>query len=137
MNGDEDLGEDITMKGNKFHFNQAAPVSQALFATGMNGDEDLGEDITMKGNKFHFVQNPQALFATGMNGDEDLGEDITMKGQKFHFNQAALMQMQKEGDAEAAAIHAADWTGYTFPEKMHTLDPKIDKTHTAFYAQRD
>lgn len=21
MNGDEDLGEDITMKGNKFHFN--------------------------------------------------------------------------------------------------------------------
>ena len=22
MNGDEDLGEDITMKGNKFHFNQ-------------------------------------------------------------------------------------------------------------------
>ena len=22
MNGDEDLGEDITMKGDKFHFNQ-------------------------------------------------------------------------------------------------------------------
>ena len=52
MNGDEDLGEDITMKGNKFHFNQ----NLAQFATGMNGDEDLGEDITMKGNKFHFNQ---------------------------------------------------------------------------------
>ena len=77
MNGDEDLGEDITMKGAKFHFNQQ---QQALFATGMNGDEDLGEDITMKGQKFHFNQQPQALFATGMNGDEDLGEDITMKG---------------------------------------------------------
>ena len=51
MNGDEDLGEDITMKGAKFHFVQKP---QALFATGMNGDEDLGEDITMKGNKFHF-----------------------------------------------------------------------------------
>ena len=80
------------------------------------------------------------LFATGMNGDEDLGEDITMKGQKFHFNQqpqpiGALMQMQ--GDGEAAAIHKADWTGYTFPDKVHTLDPKIAKTHTAFYAQRD
>ena len=116
------------------------PANNMLFATGMNGDEDLGEDITMKGQKFHFIQKPQALFATGMNGDEDLGEDITMKGQKFHFNQqpqpiGALMQMQ--GDGEAAAIHKADWTGYTFPDKVHTLDPKIAKTHTAFYAQRD
>merc|ERR1712127_274692 len=72
MNGDEDLGEDITMKGNKFHFNQN--LAQAKFATGMNGDEDLGEDITMKGNKFHFNQNlVQSNFATGMNGDEGLG----------------------------------------------------------------
>ena len=88
MNGDEDLGEDITMKGNKFHFVEK-PAQLAQFATGMNGDEDLGEDITMKGNKFHFVEKPAQLaqFATGMNGDEDLGEDITMKGNKFHFNQ--------------------------------------------------
>merc|ERR1719460_593537 len=71
MNGDEDLGEDITMKGEKFHY------AQKKFATGMNGDEDMGEDITMKGEKFHYGQKPQALFATGMNGDEDLGEDIT------------------------------------------------------------
>ena len=81
MNGDEDLGEDITMKGDKFHYNQR-PSQHKLFATGMNGDEDLGEDITMKGDKFHYNQ-----FATGMNGDEDLGEDITMKGDKFHYNQ--------------------------------------------------
>ena len=47
MNGDEDLGEDITMKGQKFHYNQA--LAQQRWATGMNGDEDLGEDITMKG----------------------------------------------------------------------------------------
>ena len=53
MNGDEDLGEDITMKGDKFHF---AQHNLAQFATGMNGDEDLGEDITMKGDKFHYVQ---------------------------------------------------------------------------------
>jgi len=57
MNGDEDLGEDITMKGDKFHFIQK-PAEYVQFATGMNGDEDLGEDITMKGDKFHFVQNP-------------------------------------------------------------------------------
>merc|ERR1711934_1185524 len=55
MNGDEDLGEDITMKGEKFHYNQK-PGNQQLFATGMNGDEDLGEDIIMKGEKFHYNQ---------------------------------------------------------------------------------
>ena len=130
MNGDEDLGEDITMKGNKFHFNQN--LVQSNFATGMNGDEDLGEDITMKGNKFHFNQeNQQKLvqFATGMNGDEDLGEDITMKGNKFHFNQELL---QVQGEPEATA-HKADWEGYTQPDKVHTLDPKVAKTHTAWY----
>merc|ERR1719263_1248031 len=76
MNGDEDLGEDITMKGDKFHFNQR-PAQYVQFATAMNGD------------KFHFNQYIQtgSHFATGMNGDEDLGEDITMKGDKFHFVQ--------------------------------------------------
>ena len=38
MNGDEDLGQDIIMKGDKFHYNQ----DLVQFATGMNGDEDLG-----------------------------------------------------------------------------------------------
>jgi hypothetical protein len=137
MNGDEDLGQDITMKGQKFHYNQA-PAAEALFATGMNGDEDLGQDITMKGQKFHY--NQQALFATGMNGDEDLGQDITMKGQKFHYAQEAQpigALIQLNGDGEAAAIHKADWTGYTFPDKVHTIDPKEAKTHTAFYAQQN
>jgi len=55
MNGDEDLGEDISMKGDKFHYVQE-PSKQNLFATGMNGDEDLGEDISMKGDKFHYNQ---------------------------------------------------------------------------------
>jgi len=60
MNGDEDLGEDITMKGDKFHFIQDGPnkVTKPTkpFAEGMNGDEDLGEDITMKGENFHYNQ---------------------------------------------------------------------------------
>merc|ERR1712178_641065 len=57
MNGDEDLGEDIQMKGEPFHFNQANQMKLAQFATGMNGDEDLGEDIQMKGEPFHFTQH--------------------------------------------------------------------------------
>ena len=54
MNGDEDLGQDIIMKGKPFHYNQQP---QALFATGMNGDEDLGQDIIMKGKPFHYNQH--------------------------------------------------------------------------------
>jgi len=88
MNGDEDLNQDITMKGKEFHYNQA-PEDHKLFATGMNGDKDLNQDITMKGKEFHYNQAPEdhALFATGMNGDEDLGQDITMKGKGFHYSQ--------------------------------------------------
>ena len=139
MNGDEDLGEDITMKGEKFHYNQK-PEEKQLFATGMNGDEDLGEDITMKGEKFHYNQRNQqklAQFATGMNGDEDLGEDITMKGEKFHYNQRqALMNLNAPPEFEPSPPFKADTEGYGEPEKVHTLDPKSAKTHTAFYAQR-
>merc|ERR1711907_780979 len=57
MNGDEDLGEDIQMKGEPFHFAQSNQMKLAQFATGMNGDEDLGEDIQMKGEPFHFNQH--------------------------------------------------------------------------------
>merc|ERR1719460_2504279 len=55
MNGDEDLGEDIIMKGEPYHYNQKPPAKK-LFATGMNGDEDLGEDIIMKGEPYHYNQ---------------------------------------------------------------------------------
>ena len=98
MNGDEDLGEDIIMKGKPFHYDQK-PATQKLFATGMNGDEDLGEDIIMKGKPFHYDQKPstQKLFATGMNGDEDLGEDIIMKGKPFHYNQQKPQQLFATG----------------------------------------
>ena len=83
MIGDEDLGEDITMKGASYHFIQgkknslaqgqdapaffneptwretfpsAAGLAQTKFASGYIGDEDLGEDITMKGSPYHFIQ---------------------------------------------------------------------------------
>jgi hypothetical protein len=54
MNGDEDLGQDIIMKGEPYHYQQTG--SRAQFATGMNGDEDLGQDIIMKGEPFHYAQ---------------------------------------------------------------------------------
>ena len=75
-----------------------------------------------------FIETPESnsYFATGMNGDEDLGEDITMKGNKFHFiqQQNALAQ---EDPAKTEKVETLE------PEKVHTLDPKIAKSHTTFY----
>ena len=92
MNGDEDLGEDITMKGDKFHFVQN--LAQAP-KSGSSGGTAIVYDTTGYGpvEKLSFF-DPKitkahtsfySQFASGMNGDEDLGEDITMKGDKFHF----------------------------------------------------
>ena len=83
------------------------------------------------------------LFATGMNGDEDLGEDITMKGEKFHYNQRQALAQDVEEAAWAYPAQDAtepkrkdSWNaGYDAPEKVHTLDPKIAKKATTFYAQ--
>ena len=75
-----------------------------------------------------FIETPESnsYFATGMNGDEDLGEDITMKGNKFHFiqQQNALAQ---EDPAKTEKVETLE------PEKVHSLDPKIAKSHTTFY----
>lgn len=104
MNGDEDLGMDIVMKGEHYHIAQQAlqkqtvPLAGRLFASGMNGDEDLGLDIIMKGEYYHIAQNDvkvssqsaSKFFADGMNGDEDLGLDIIMKGEHYHIAQKDL-----------------------------------------------
>ena len=46
MDGDEDLGQDISMKGEFFSFLLGEPAALGMqpekFAIGMNGDEDLG-----------------------------------------------------------------------------------------------
>merc|ERR1712167_494502 len=55
MNGDEDLGEDIIMKGEPYHYTQKQQELNQ-FATGNNGDEDMGEDIIMKGEPYHYHQ---------------------------------------------------------------------------------
>jgi hypothetical protein len=60
MNGDEDLGMDIVMKGEHYHIAQRTLEKDKIpyrkpFATGMNGDEDLGLDIIMKGEYYHIA----------------------------------------------------------------------------------
>jgi len=61
MEGSEDLGMDITMKGQHFHIAQKDLAQSRVqgtskpFAEGMRGDEDLGLDIVMKGEQYHIA----------------------------------------------------------------------------------
>ena len=129
MNGDEDLGQNIIMKGDKYHYNQ----SMGQFATGMNGDEDLGQNIIMKGDKYHYNQS-MGQFATGMNGDEDLGQNIIMKGDKYHYNQRlSLGQYPYKPAAEPGA--PPYWMAYekreNAPDEVVNNDPLPECKGTA------
>ena len=88
------------------------PESNSYFATGMNGDEDLGEDITMKGNKFHFIQQQQQ---NGCGANELSADGI------------CLFKALAQEDPKTEKVEALE------PEKVHSLDPKIAKSHTTFY----
>lgn len=61
MEGDEDLGMDITMRGQRFHIAQRdlakfkVKGTSKPFADGMRGDEDLGLDIIMGGQQYHIA----------------------------------------------------------------------------------
>jgi len=79
----------------------------------MNGDEDLGEDITMKGNKFHFNQQPSANGC----GPNELAQ----------ADGICLFKALAQEEPKAEKVEALE------PEKVHTLDPKIAKSHTTFY----
>ena len=89
------------------------------------------------------------LFADGEKGDADMGLKIQMKGDKFdsykqnlvqipeYHNQRLLqIEMSEEPVAvveDAKATPKAAAVEVLAPEKVHTLDPKIAKSHTTFY----
>merc|ERR1712046_232499 len=130
------------------------PAEYVQFATGMNGDEDLGEDITMKGDKFHFVQNPLSANAMIQIKDEAEAKKEAKKAEKAEAKKAeaakkvadaAKAEAKKEGKKEgkkAGKKEAAakpdpngivyDTTGYSEPDKVHMLDPKITKISSTF-----
>ena len=102
-----------------------APQSVSLFATGMNGDEDLAEDITMKGDKFHYVQKTPA---TSSNVAKK-AEPATATATACNPGEIASVDGNCYFEGEAVQVSADP------PEKVHTLDPKIARTHTSFYGQ--
>ena len=125
MNGDEDLGEDITMKGDKFHFAQnlaqGEPVVYSTKGYGANGGVEKLSFFDPKITKAHTSFYSQ--FASGMNGDEDLGEDITMKGDKFHFAQ----NLSQDDTDPPKNSNEEPYLGYTTSTNMAPIGSKFRK----------
>jgi hypothetical protein len=95
MNGDEDLGEDITMKGNKFHFNQQ-PTNfvQVAEEPATQGDAPAKTEV-LEPEKVHVLDPKIAKTRT-----------------TFYM-----------GQNKAGAEGSTD--GYPRPEQVHTLDPMV------------
>ena len=133
MNGDEDLGEDITMKGNKFHFVQNPSLAQ-WDAKGLPAIPYPAQDAK---------QAPQKKdYAKGYDAPEQvhvLDPKIGKKATTFYLGQQEYdtkglpaipypAQDAKEGKPDKK------WNeGYDAPEQVHVLDPKTAKKATTFY----
>ena len=143
MNGDEDLGQDIIMKGEKFHYNQWNPVvvktkpGDLPVCHGTNGPDGV---------------NCKRDTCDGTNGPKDgeSGTPCTLE------EPAAIPPYSKEptagqpyattGNNAKEGIHAqvepaqnataTAFAQYPEPEKVHTLDPKIARVHTTFYDKK-
>jgi len=66
MNGDEDLGEDITMKGEKFHYSQKKDASLVQF-TG-DAEDDVASVLNARANAGHHSAAQTMDVCNGANG---------------------------------------------------------------------
>ena len=90
------------------------------------------------------------LFADGEKGDADMGLKIQMKGNRFDTYKQELIQIPNSHNQRLLAIEMSEEPAVAVvedeapakkeakaevlaPEKVHTLDPKIAKSHTTFY----
>ena len=151
MRGDEDLGQDITMKGQPFHYGQelaqwnpvvVKTVGALPVCHGTNGPDGV---------------NCARTTCDGTNGPKD-GESGTACNreepaaiQPYLTDPTAGSQYQTTGNlsptvpggADPAPVAAAtvqlngdDWVANSEPEKVHTLETKIAKQRTTFYSKK-
>merc|ERR1712086_265653 len=127
MNGDEDLGQDIIMKSDKYHYNQR--LNQ--FATGMNGDEDLGQDIIMKGDKYQYNQR--------LAQDNIKGKDIAETGvdeSVYHFVKPNVETLNWTRSKDAFAPNGSGENGWGSKVSLQQdntgrrdiAEPKVDES---------
>jgi hypothetical protein len=168
MNGDENLGETITMKGNKFSY-AGTPISapernregaQNATAAGRyaqvgaqeeenlqlrfvnNADPAEGVLFPQTGHAIHHStyyakKTPETMFLQGE--EEGSGKGTPTEG--VH-TLAPIPQMTTANGPSEFAYPNQRTTFYAQgplaePEGVHTLDPKIARTHTTFYDKQN
>ena len=173
MNGDENLGEKITMKGEKFQYAEtpyvetlSAPERNRPAATNStaagryaqvgtqeeenlqlrfvnNADPAEGVLFPQTGHAIHHStyyakQSPEETFVQG--DEEGSGKGTPVEG--VHAL-APIPQMTTANGPDVFAYpnqrttFYAQGNGLAEPEGVHTLDPKIARTHTTFYDKQN
>merc|ERR1711865_346571 len=132
MNGDEDLGEDITMKGDKFHFVQnvqlsaepaaevAAPAKEAAAAPAKEAAAAPAKEEAAAPAKKEAIAPAKEAAAASTEEKAPVPAGTAASG---------------AGEAEKKGKVIYDTKGYGPVEKISFFDPKIAKAHTSFYAQ--
>merc|ERR1712028_83979 len=132
MNGDEDLGEDITMKGDKFHFVQnvqlsaepaaevAAPAKEAAAAPAKDAAAAPAKEAAAAPAKEEAAAPAKEAAAASTEEKAPVPAGTAASG---------------AGEAEKKGKVIYDTKGYGPVEKISFFDPKIAKAHTSFYAQ--
>ena len=160
MNGDEDLNQDITMKGDKFHYAAEGQESLAQWNP-VTVAQDLAKNPDCNGVNGPPGVNCKVPASNGTNGplDGPVGAPSTRAEPAAvpHYNTDAtagrpyqttgdltpsdpsppvpaqiVAQLEgDDGEKKAPAKPVGE------PEKVSTLDPKIAKSHTTFYGQEN
>lgn len=132
MNGDEDLAEDITMKGDKFHYIQKTPTEAKKVGKKAEpaaaGTCNPGETASVDGNCYFEGENVQT-YADPPEKVLNMDPKIARHGTSFYGQTASLVQVDDEKHET---------------EKLHVLEPipshvasflDFPNQRTAFYAQ--
>jgi hypothetical protein len=138
MNGDEDLGEDITMKGDKFHYAQQRWTPVVV-------ETAPGQLPPCHGNNGPDGVNCQREVCSGTNGplDGPTGTPCTREEPASipHYNQdpTAGRPYQTTGDITptSLAMIQGDDVVPSEPEKVHVLETPHARTHTTYYGQQN
>merc|ERR1712070_521731 len=149
MNGDEDLAEDIIMKGEPYHYNQK---KQNLVQWNPVVVESTGPLPACHGNNGPDGKNCAKETCSGTNGPKDghTGTPCTREEPADipHYNTDPEAGRPYQTTGDLTHTSPAGWAGddhhmpdyaavqgddLSAPEKVHTLDPKIARTHTTFY----
>ena len=144
LNGDEDLGQDIIMKGEKFHYNQWNPVvvktapGQLPVCHGTNGPDGVncqravcdGTNGPKDGESGTPCTLPEPAAIPAYSTEPTAGQPYATTG---NLAKPGIYGQVEPKNATATSFAQAQ---YPEPEKVHTLDPKIARTHTTFYDKK-